>query len=89
MKNLQPNSNESNEIKGIKDWIKLVEDNASKWGHVILKITDKKPSRRSQVLWFCSKHPFQGTYICQKDNEKLLELLEENKSNPIKGLTFF
>lgn len=61
-----------------KKFIEQVEDSAFKWGHVILKITGEIPTRRSFVMWFCTKHPFDGTHACEIGDSKLLELINNN-----------
>jgi hypothetical protein len=70
-----------------RNWKESVNEHAAKWGHVILQITGQNPTRRSYVLWFCSKHPFDGTNICQENDPKLIELREEYKNSTAKGLS--
>ena len=61
-----------------KTFLEQVNDNASEWGHVIFKITGKQPARRSLVMWFCTKHPFDGTNACEISDSKLLNLINQN-----------
>lgn len=84
MSDLSQNNNKKEQEKS---WVELVNDLASKWGHVILKITGKPPTRRSYVIWFCSKHPLEGTHVCQIDDSKLTELNKENTNQKTKGLS--
>ena len=61
-----------------RTFLEQVNQSASKWGHVILKITGQTPARRSLVMWFCNKHPLDGTHTCRLGDPKLLELINKN-----------
>jgi hypothetical protein len=70
-----------------KNWVELVNKNAYKWEHVILKITGEPPVRRSHVLWFCSKHPLDGEHICQENDSELIKLSEKYIDRSSEGVS--
>lgn len=70
-----------------KNWEEDIDKSVKQWGHVICKITDKSPNRRSKVLWFCSNHPLDGTNEFKKDDKTLVSLIDEHKKDKKKGLS--
>lgn len=59
-------------------WTKRVISEANKWGHILYKITGIEATRRSIVLWSCSKHPNGGRNTFQSQDVKLNELLKKD-----------
>nr|BCA78161.1 putative site-specific DNA endonuclease [Astrephomene gubernaculifera]BCA78194.1 putative site-specific DNA endonuclease [Astrephomene gubernaculifera] len=68
-------------------WVEFVNASASKWNHVICKITGESPSRRSFILWYCKNHPDDGEHTFVKDNAKLKEFCEKYSVDNKKGLS--
>nr|YP_007890151.1 putative site-specific DNA endonuclease [Pleodorina starrii]YP_007890195.1 putative site-specific DNA endonuclease [Pleodorina starrii]AFY64422.1 putative site-specific DNA endonuclease [Pleodorina starrii]AFY64463.1 putative site-specific DNA endonuclease [Pleodorina starrii] len=60
-------------------WLPKIKTQAQKWDHVIYGITGCVPTRRSEVLWSCSKHPDTGSGIFQHGDQILMKLLADKK----------
>lgn len=62
-----------------RDWQKLIDTDAKKWNHRIMKVTGAKPSKRSIVIWSCNNHPESGMYVFSSDEPKLEDLFAKGK----------
>ena len=60
-----------------RDWILLSEAYSKQWGHTIYRVTGKKITRRSYVLWSCQTHPNGGTHTFVMEDTKLKEFLKD------------
>lgn len=61
------------------DWSRNVSEEASKWNHVIYKVTGTKASRRSIVFWSCSVHPDDAPNYFHREDPMLKKLAEDPK----------
>lgn len=76
--NLNNNIAFYNESKHINLWKQSVFLEAKKWGHIIYKITGTVPTRRSIVLWSCTKHPNAGKNTFIQEDKVLKKYVQKN-----------